>query len=182
MEANSGKAGVSNASNDELIERLLERYRIVFEYLKNHDITRQQRNRNFLLANPILVVALSVFAGSGQAQTYLAFGMILSASFGLAICFIWHFVMRRNGQYLRLTHMELRSIEASLCELGFEIRTFTDVDKALKRHKRVDFENIRDFFILKRASWSGARLEGCLSIIIGIFWLILLAVGIGSML
>lgn len=165
-------------------KRLWERYLIVFEFLKNHDSTRQLRNRNFLLTNPILLVALGTFFGSDQNRQYIPLAMILFSAFGFFICLNWYSVMKRNRDWLLLTRMELRSIEKALCEFDDEldddvkIRTFTDAYKIMYKHKSVKFDNIGEKFKPSSSSWSGSRLEGWLSISIGIFWFILLVFGI----
>lgn len=151
--------------------KLLQEYQANVELWKHDDNLRQQRNGTFLNMNTILLVALGTFVNIAPTITNAAISGLLISVFGLPICFMWNSVQQRNSEYIRFRRYILRSIEAQLPTLT----TFTKQWKALNKHEKIEFQEIKESFTVIRGSKISSTLtEGRLPIVVAVFWSIIL--------
>ena len=166
---------------DAIERKLLTEYRLNLEYLWHDDKLRQQRMRNYLTINTLLVVALGTYLSLNPPIHYLGLSMILLGVFCVPLCLIWWLAQARNGEVIRFRRSFLQDLEQQIKDF----RTFDLTMKAFYDGVPVAFEHLTDkagnpvtFEARSPAKKSSTETESVLPRIIAAFWTSIIYLGV----
>ncbi len=166
--------------NDHLRQNLLEEYQANVEMWKHDDNVRQQRARNFLTVNTLLILGLAGIVSFWKDHLYLGVILIIFSSVGLSLNLIWRSILHRSSEWIRFRRLQLASVESKLDGMS----TFQNTLRAFyDKYETIDFgTNISQFTISSTAKKQSTITEGYLPSLMVLFWLLSIIGGLFIML
>lgn len=131
---------------------------------------RQQRNQTFLTMNTILLTVFGTLLTLSSSLLNTSIIAIIISMVGFPACFMWHKLLKKNGEYMRFRRYQIRWIETQLSN----ITTFRNQWKALNLYEELHLFGLDDkFLIIPSARHSAISVENKLPIILAIIWAII---------
>ena len=161
--------------DDQLHRNLLVEYQANVEMWKHDDNVRQQRARNFLTVNTLLIVGIAGVVSFKPGPLYVGAILIIFSIVGVSLNSIWRSVLQRSAEWIRFRRLQLKSIESKLEGMS----TFQNTYRAFyDGHETVYFgAEIPKFEISSAAKKRSTLTEGKLPSLMLRFWTI---AGIGG--
>jgi hypothetical protein len=151
------------------LKALLAEYQANVTLWQHDDMLRQQRTATFLAINTALLTAFAAVTALKVPLLYFGITLLALSPFGIAICYVWKAVLRRNREFMRFRRRQLASIEARLPGPT----TFQHTLEAFERGGEITFPATGETFrVAKEARRGSSATEERLPVLIGILWLV----------